>query len=163
MTTFVPQVVRSAAVAAIILGTLLLNSGCSTPFPVVLRVPPAALDDIRSIGAVQAEFSSETGWGDGTQITNVLVVDVGVANGQAALNTATAALLTERKWTIVTENRPTIVLMHSSQWKNTRLVLRPFHPAYFEDNPDVLASLEEASVEKRSLVFLEVSEEPQAH
>jgi len=127
----------------------------------MLRVAPAVIDNVRSMGRVELEFETESDWGSGTQVTNELVINVGAAGGREALDEA-AVLLKEREWIVVAENRPTIVLMKSSRWKDVRVIVRPFHSAYFEDNPEILKRLERASVEEQSLVYLQIFEEPQA-
>jgi hypothetical protein len=125
--------------------------------PPTLRVDPAALENIRGIGKVWAEVSIENERNGRSQIENLLVIDVGAASGREALDKA-ADLLEGRNWMIDTENRPAIVLMESANWKDAHLVLYPFHPAYFEDHPEVLGALEKASVKEESLVYLEVFE-----
>ncbi|WP_020541180.1 hypothetical protein [Nonomuraea coxensis] len=143
-------------VAAVVLGLVILCSGCSlSPVEVVLRVEPAALDDIRGIGEVRAESTSESEKDGSRQISHALIIDVGAASGREALDKA-AGLLLSRRWKISAENRPTIVSMESSRWEDTRLILRPFHPAYFEDQPEVIEQLEESSAEVESLVHADV-------
>ncbi|WP_326825435.1 hypothetical protein [Streptosporangium sp. NBC_01756] len=145
--------------AVVVLGIALLSSGCivSPSTSLTLRVAPAALDNIRGIGKVQAEASDENENENGRQIENLLVIDVEATSGREALGKA-ADLLGARKWRVVAENRPTIVSMESANWQDTHLVLRPFHPAYFEDYPDILEALKEASVKEESLVYIEVFE-----
>ncbi|MET9066098.1 hypothetical protein [Streptosporangium sandarakinum] len=140
----------------VILATVLsvLISGCmvsSSP----LRVPPPALDNVRSIGKVWAETSTENEKDGRRQIENLLIIDVGAASKREALDKA-SALLVARKWTVSAENRPTIVSMKCTKWKDVTLVLRPFHPAYFEEYPEILNKLKGLPTEEKSLVYIEI-------
>lgn len=152
---------RGCRVTLVVLGIVILLTSCLGSVPLILRVPSDALDSVRSIGKTKAESSFESGWGDGTQIFNLLVIDVGTASKQEAFDRA-ADLLGERRWVTVAENRPTIMAMDSSRWTGVRVVLRPFDASYLEDRPEVLRQLEQFPVEEGSLVYIEVSKVPQA-
>ncbi|MDA0635114.1 hypothetical protein ACQEUU_34075 [Nonomuraea sp. CA-218870] len=151
--------VRGYWVTPIAIGVVILLTSCFGSAPLILRVPSVALESVRSIGETKAESSFESSWGNGTQIYNLLVIDVGTEGKQEALDRA-ANLLGERSWVTVAENRPTIISMNSSKWKGVEVVLRPFNAAYLEDYPEVLRQLEKVPVEERSLVYIEVSKVP---
>ncbi|MEO3861739.1 hypothetical protein [Acrocarpospora sp. B8E8] len=72
------------------------------------------IDDIRSLGTIVAEESSEITWDGLTTITNVFVVDV---NGSAATPSLNRAmdLLEEYGWESTHDRRPTSVAMLSSR------------------------------------------------
>ncbi|MEV0595675.1 hypothetical protein [Nonomuraea cavernae] len=143
---------------AAVLGLLTVVTGClGPPASVTLRVDLAALEDVRGIGRVRAEFAHESDTeGGGTQISETMIIDVGGMNGREALDRA-ANLLAARDWMIEAENRPTIIGMASARWKDTYLELRPYHPAYFEDHPEVLEKIKKESIDSSSLVYLDVS------
>ncbi|MEU7900280.1 hypothetical protein AB0B45_46540 [Nonomuraea sp. NPDC049152] len=152
---------RSAAVdriMVIILGIFIVASGCMVPpAPVVLRVDPAALDDVRGIGEVQAELNNVSDLEDGgTLISQKMIIDVGGRSGRESLDKA-VDLLTARKWVIKGQNRPTIVMMATTRWNDTFLALRPYNSAYFEDNPEVLKEIKKRSINEESLVYLDIS------
>ncbi|YCK38220.1 hypothetical protein ACNF49_30480 [Actinomadura sp. ATCC 39365] len=121
-----------------------------------MRVDSVLLGDVRTIGKVLAAVEGVSESDHIKQVSNLLVIDVGATSGSQALDKAVEFLIA-RKWAIATENRPAIVLLNSTVHKNTSVAVRPFHPAYFEDFPDVLQRLRGSSVDENSLVYLDVS------
>ncbi|MFD0883229.1 hypothetical protein ACFQ08_01440 [Streptosporangium algeriense] len=132
-----------------------MSVGCSSA-PSTLRVPSAALDSIRSIGKTRAEISVENEGRDTTQIEHVLVIDIGSPDNRGAFDKA-ADLLLARKWEVVGERLPLIVLLKSPEWKNTNLTLCPYSAEELEQYPELMAQLKEP-VNEESLVYLSVFE-----
>lgn len=140
----------------VLISACLLASGCMLS-PSTLRVSPAALDNVRGIGKMLAETSTENATENGRQIENLLVIDVGATSDREALDKA-ANLLAARKWAIDGENRPTIVFMKHANWPDTHLILRPFDSMYFKDYPEILKALKETSVKEEALVYISLFE-----
>ncbi|MEU7859857.1 hypothetical protein [Nonomuraea sp. NPDC049141] len=118
----------------ILLSSCLLLSGCgSTRFQVDSRV----LDDVRSIGKVVAETTSEGDAGGDIEVTNTQVVHVATTKKGNALDEA-VKILARRGWNISADNRPTLVGLDSANQPHAYLAISPFDAAYFEDDPQVL-------------------------
>ena len=113
---------------AVFLSACLLASRCGLFKPEALRVDPGVLDDVRSIGKVLAEATTEgVAWERGTEITNRFVIDVGGVNASEALKKA-SDLLRKREREVVTEKIPEFVQMDSVAREDAHLTINAFNP-----------------------------------
>lgn len=123
----------------------------SAPVP---RVPPAALDDVRRIGIVQAEDSIEDSYDDDVEITNTFVIDVGSASNNEAIDKA-ANLLGGRGWEILGKSQ-TGAAMKSAKW-NASLSVDPFDPASLRYHPNILKALQGKSARAEAFAIVRVN------
>ncbi|WP_127939413.1 hypothetical protein [Nonomuraea polychroma] len=136
--------------SAILLTTSLLMSGCGYT---TWQVDPAVLDEVRSIGRVIGESTSDGIWEDTNDIITTFVIDVGGKSGPESVD-KTVDLLGKRGWKILRENRPTSTTMESPTWENDHLVVRPFHPAEIENEPSIQGMIKEKAPKPEALVVV---------
>ncbi|MBB6350932.1 hypothetical protein FHU36_007504 [Nonomuraea muscovyensis] len=139
--------------AVVLLGASLILSGCVSNRH---QVDPAVLKDVRSIGKVIAEATSEGVVDRGVDVVNTVVVDIGAKKEGDALNEA-VRILERHGWRISADNRPTLVSMDSSKWVNAYLAVRPYNPAYFEYVPKALERIKQSSTKEESVVSVEAA------
>ncbi|MEV0228094.1 hypothetical protein [Nonomuraea sp. NPDC050786] len=118
------------------------------------RVTPAALDDIRSIGLVQAESSVEVDMDESVAVTNTFVIDVGSASANAA-TAKSASLLRERGWEIIGKERPWFITMKSTKW-DAFLAIDSFQSVHLASHPDILKALKDKSANTKASVIINV-------
>ncbi|MEU7746098.1 hypothetical protein [Nonomuraea sp. NPDC049158] len=123
----------------------------SAPIP---QVSPAALDDVRRIGIVQAEDSIEDGYDDDVEITNTFVIDVGSTSNKEAID-KTADLLSGRGWEILGKS-PTGAAMKSAKWAAS-LSVDSFDPASLRYHPKILKALQGKSVRAEAFAIVRVN------
>lgn len=116
---FLQHVIHNIRVAAVLLAICLMVSGCGL-FHVTLQADPAVIDNVRGIGKVLGETTTEGTWEGTTEIENILVVDVGSTSSKEALNKA-FHLLGERGWKVTSQNIPKRVMMESTIWEDVHL------------------------------------------
>nr|SBO97583.1 hypothetical protein BN4615_P7099 [Nonomuraea gerenzanensis] len=124
---------------ALLLCLLPLAVGCGVLLG-PLRVDPGALDEIRAVGAVNGESEMKSDVGGRTEISNLLVVDVGAADSRGAIDKA-VDLLQAREWVIEADLKPGWVLMRSERWAGTDLSIEPYDPRELHDVPDLRKAL----------------------
>lgn len=139
---------------ALLVGVFSLIVGCSANNPITYQVTPAALDEVRSIGLVQAEGSVELNMGDSVQVMNAFVIDVGGASANVA-TAKTARLLRERGWEVIGEERPWFVTMRSTKW-DAFLAIDSFQSAHLASYPDVSKALKDKSAKTEASVIIRV-------
>ncbi|TDE54658.1 hypothetical protein E1295_14805 [Nonomuraea mesophila] len=125
---------------------------------VVYRASPAALSDVRGIGIVQAEASDEVGYDDGIVVTNTLVMDVGSARVEEAVDRS-ASLLQRRGWVIVGKKHPWMVAMESAR-RRAHLTLSSFTADRLARHQGILEALAIKSATTESAVIIEVNVYP---
>lgn len=69
----------------VLLATLVFLSACSFFFAETSRVERAVVDDVRNIGGIVAETTSEYYWDGVTAVTDVMVADTRVPDSRKAL------------------------------------------------------------------------------
>lgn len=114
---------------------LALLSGCSFFSGTTSRVERAVVDEVRSIGGVIAETTTERHWDGQTPVTNVLVTDMRSTDSRTALEKA-IALLKAFGWTIEMRRLPDWVSMRSDRWKDTQLSLIRIASYQFDEFED---------------------------
>jgi hypothetical protein len=144
---------RLVRLAVALAGAALLASGCGLFAPAVYQVTPAALADIRAIGMVRGEESSEVGYAESVEISNTFVIDVGGASAEEAVAKA-ARLLRDHGWNVLVENQ-TGVSMRSDKW-DAYLTLVSFRPGDLAGHPAILRTLAGKSVRTDALVIIKV-------
>ncbi|GGP06594.1 hypothetical protein [Nonomuraea glycinis] len=112
---------------------------------------------MRGIGVLKAGTTSRSYVNGRTEITNILVVDVGTMNPRDALDKAVDSLR-ELEWTTIAENRPIRVLMKSGKFSDVHASIAPFDPIYHKTEPEILRALAGESGEREALVSLNVYE-----
>ncbi|MEV7007791.1 hypothetical protein [Streptosporangium sp. NPDC051022] len=142
--------------AAVFLGVQFLVAGCGL-FYGTSRVDPAVLDEVRGIGRVLGEATVEGDYGAGAEVTDMLVIDVGGANGQEAADRADALLL-EREWTVVARMPPHGTQMRSTIWDGVYLDFHPFYPEEDKSYPDEIAKVIEASAKPETLLIVSLDQ-----
>ncbi|WP_405084025.1 hypothetical protein [Microbispora sp. NBC_01389] len=90
--------------------------------PSISRVRPPVVDDVRRIGGIVVDTTSEFSWEGHTTVTNVLVVDTRNTDNRKALETA-VALAKGLGWAVDSQRLPDWVSMRSDRWENTQLSL----------------------------------------
>ncbi|TDD16052.1 hypothetical protein [Nonomuraea diastatica] len=116
-------------------------------------VSPATLNEIRSIGLVQAESSVEVGSDDSVNVMNAFVIDVGSASANAATGKS-ARILRERGWEIIGKKRPWFVMMKSTKW-DAFAAIESFEAVHLTSYPDI-KSLKNKSVKTEASVIITV-------
>jgi hypothetical protein len=159
---------RMRRLAALLVGAVSITTGCAAndptayqmttathqEAPATYQVPPAALDEVRSIGLVQAESSVEVDIDDSAEFANTFVIDVGSASANAAI-AKSADLLRERGWKILGKERPWFIMMKSTKW-NTFLAIESFQPVHLTSHPDILEALKDKSAKTEASVIINV-------
>ncbi|MFI7126829.1 hypothetical protein ACIBQ1_14130 [Nonomuraea sp. NPDC050153] len=154
--------------AALFVGAVSFIAGCGANDPAAYQmttathqvalatyqVPPAALDEVRSIGLVQAESSVEVDMDDSGEFANTFVIDLGSASANAATGKA-ASLLRERGWEIIGKERPWFIMMKSTKW-NTFLAIDSFQSVHLASHPDILKTLKNTSAKTEASVIINV-------
>jgi hypothetical protein len=143
-------------VAVSIASVLLLVGGCGW-FQGPSQVDPVILKEVRGIGVLKAETTSRSSVNGRTEITNIIVVDVGTMNSRDALDKAVDSLR-KREWTIIAENRPIRALMKSGKFSDVHVSIAPFDPIYHKAEPEILKTLAGESVKREALVSLHIYE-----
>ncbi|MEO3796334.1 hypothetical protein ABGB14_39565 [Nonomuraea sp. B10E15] len=113
----------SAAVAFALVASL--ATGCRSEFlPSESRVAPELIADLRGTGRVLAATTTEWYWDGLTEITDILVVDVGGSSFREALDRA-LGILRARGWKA--ENPPNLWRTHlkSDTWVNVYIAVEP--------------------------------------
>lgn len=135
---------------AILLTASLLMSGCGYT---TSQVDPAVLEEVRSVGKVIGESTSEGIWEDTNDIITMFVIDVGGKSGPGSVNRA-IDLLGRRGWKILRTNLPTSVTMESPKWGTDQLVVRPFDPVEVENEPEIQEEIRKKSAKPAALVVV---------
>ncbi len=91
-------------------------------FPRESRVDSGAIRDVRSIGEVLAEATTEEYWDGLTTVIETIVVKVDAGNAEGALEKA-GDLLVDRNWSAVAQRFPAWVQMESGKWEKTQISL----------------------------------------
>ncbi|KAA9374093.1 hypothetical protein F5972_33275 [Microbispora cellulosiformans] len=104
-----------------LLAMLAVLAGCWFS-PSISRVWPPVVDDVRRIGGIVADTTSELSWEGHTTVTNVLVVDTRNTDSRKALEKV-VALAKGRGWAVDSQGMSDRVSMRSDRWENTRLSL----------------------------------------
>jgi hypothetical protein len=144
------------AAAVSVASVLLLVGGCGW-FQGPSQVDPVIIKEVRGIGVLKAETTSQSYVNGRTEITNVIVVDVGTMNSREALDKVVDGLR-KLEWTIIAENRPIRVLMKSGKFPDAHASIAPFDPIYHKTEPEILKALAGESGEREALVSLNVYE-----
>ncbi|MFG6200815.1 hypothetical protein [Nonomuraea sp. JJY05] len=153
---------------ALLVGAVSLAAGCGVndpaayqmttatyqATPATYQVTPATLDEVRSIGLVQAEGSVDLGMDDSAEVTNTFVIDVGSASANAA-TAKSASLLRDRGWEIIGKERPWFVMMKSTRW-NAFLSIDSFQSVHLTSHPDILKTLKDTSAKTEASVIINV-------
>ncbi|MEV4177005.1 hypothetical protein [Nonomuraea sp. NPDC049709] len=134
----------------ILLVASLFMSGCGYT---TWQVDPAVLDEVRSIGRVIGESTSDGIWEDTNDIVTTFVIDVGGESGPESVNKA-IDLLGRRGWKISHTNLPTSVTMESPKWESDRLVVRPFDPVEVENEPEIKEEIKKKRARPAALVVV---------
>jgi hypothetical protein len=96
-------------------------SGCGTLWffksTTVIKIDPAAVTDVRAIGRLVAQTTTDPYDQDTVQVVEILVLDVGASDFSEALTVARARL--QQKGWNVSASGDIIVTMESSRWKGT--------------------------------------------
>ncbi|WP_170991064.1 hypothetical protein [Herbidospora galbida] len=118
----VPSIRRSGRSAALLCAFLLV-AACGTEFfPITVRVDPDIVHDIRGIGKVLRETTDEATWENTTEISIVLVVDIGRPGPEGAVGTA-SGLLRKRGWEASVDGHPHSMWMESRKWPDTEIMV----------------------------------------
>lgn len=149
---------------------LFMLMGCrSELFPTTLRVEPGVVSDMRGLGEVLAATQRDPSWDGETQVTEVLIIDVGTpasnattTNWDAMLTAESTAIdrLRSRGWLVVGDKDRDATQMESSRWEDTVLSLLPLAFADTDDfDPQLIEAIKDARARGRSeaLVALEAS------
>ncbi len=117
-------------------GMYLLVSGYRSA-PETLRVDSAVLGDVRSIGKVLGEATTEDpGWEGGeSTVTNIFAIDTGTADIREALEKSSDHLL-QRKWVITAQRLPETILLEAIDHRGTSLQIDAFHPLKMGEYPE---------------------------
>nr|WP_062336820.1 hypothetical protein [Herbidospora sakaeratensis] len=154
----VPNIRHGRKFAVLLCTSFLLAACFEAVAPVVRRVDPYAVEDIREIGKVVGETTDWALWDSTTEISNVLVIDVGRPGPKGAVGTA-RRLLQERGWTHVIDRHPTIESMTSTRWPDIGLSIEgiEYHASHPGLNPDAEKLLKDAIAQTGStgVVLLE--------
>ncbi|TDB99387.1 hypothetical protein E1267_37750 [Nonomuraea longispora] len=126
---------------------------------VVYRASPAALSDVRGIGVVQAGASDEVGYDDGVVVTNTLVMDVGSARVEEAVDKA-ASLLQQRGWVTAGKKQPWTVFVESAR-RGAHLALSSFSADRLARHQGMLESLDMKFATTESAVIIEANVYPE--
>ncbi|MEU7833402.1 hypothetical protein [Nonomuraea sp. NPDC049129] len=145
---------RRGRLALALFGVIILAAGCGSPR--TFQVAPAVLDNVRGIGSVVEETSSQAAVDGGIEITRTLVVDVEAADAKDALNAAVERLR-KREWEILAENRPVKILMKSNKWDKAHLSIATLDPEKSETAPDPKIA-EKILTKKKPLIVIDVYE-----
>lgn len=135
---------------AILLTASLLMSGCGYT---TWQVDPAVLDEVRSIGRVIGESTSDDIWEDTNDIITTFVIDVGGKSSPESVAKA-IDLLGKRGWKILHSNLPTSLTMESPKWGTDDLVVRPFDPVEVENEPAIQGEIKKKSTRPAALVVV---------
>lgn len=145
---------RARRFAALLVGVVSLIAGCRANDPITYQVTPAILDEVRSIGLVQAEDSVELYMGDSVDVMNTFVIDVGGASANAA-TAKSARLLRKRGWEVIGEERPWFIMMKSTKWAAS-LAISSFRSVHLSSHPDILKTLKDKSAKTEASVIINV-------
>lgn len=131
--------IRRATIIARWIGSLFfvfLLVGCrSELFPRESRVDPAALNDVRSVGRVLTQATTDEYYDGTTTIDEFLVIDAGGSSAADALGKASEALR-NRGWNVKIARIPESVYLVSSKWKEVRVVILAIdNRKSFDGNP----------------------------
>ncbi|MBB2911730.1 hypothetical protein FHS43_003003 [Streptosporangium becharense] len=122
----------------------------------IRQADPAAVNDVRKIGEVLGEATSEGTWERVTEVENILVIDVGGDNSKEALGKA-KHLLGKRGWREISQRSPKWLIMESTVWKDVHLSINEFDPIKVETYPEEIGrAIERGKVESESLIFVHV-------
>ncbi|MEV7006651.1 hypothetical protein [Streptosporangium sp. NPDC051022] len=140
---------------AALLSADLLVAGCSA----ALQVNPAALDDVRGIGKVLGEVTTEGIWSNTKEVINKLAIDTGSANSREAINKA-GDLLRKRKWVAVSQSTSEFMQMKSTVWDGVYLTIFPFDSSEIELYPEkAQEAIKKASAGSEALLAVSVGQE----
>ncbi|MEV7008186.1 hypothetical protein [Streptosporangium sp. NPDC051022] len=151
---------RTLTTAAILLSVQLLFSGCGLVSE-ALRVDPAVLDDVRGIGKVLAEATTETPGqaGGPDKMTNTFVIDVGGVNAQDSLKKARGILLAH-KWVSAAEEPPGGVRVKSPAWEGAYLNVRSYGSVTLGNYPEEIKKAVEAAADPEVLLIVDTEQVP---
>ncbi|GAA0982766.1 hypothetical protein GCM10009555_053220 [Acrocarpospora macrocephala] len=103
--------------------SMFLLAGCIPGiFPRTERVDPGVLSDVRGIGKVVAQATTEYTWEGLTTITDIVVLDVGDVTGEQAVPRASDSLVA-RGWTINIDRLPESMSMDSPAPENAKVYI----------------------------------------
>ncbi|MFI7700343.1 hypothetical protein [Nonomuraea sp. NPDC049480] len=117
------------------------------------QVTPAALNDVRSIGVVQAEDSREISYDGEFEITNTFVIDVGSASAKEVVGKVVSRLR-ERGWETIAK-KETGAVMKSAKWK-ALVAVDPFYLEALQHHPGILQTLNGKSVNTDAYAIVRV-------
>ncbi|MEU4228457.1 hypothetical protein AB0F17_29540 [Nonomuraea sp. NPDC026600] len=120
-----------------------------------VRVDPAILVEVRAIGTVSGESEMQSDVNGRAEITNFLVIDIGVADSRDAVEKAVKKLQAQ-EWVIEAENKPVRVLMKSNRWAGAQLSITPYDPINLHDVPDLQKALAGKAPKEKGLVIIDV-------
>lgn len=139
------------AVTLLSVSVLVFRAGLfATP---VYQVHPAALDEARSVGMVQAEGRLQVDYDGEPEIINKLVIDVGGVSFRERADRVTSFFL-DRGWEIVARNQVGVA-MKSGKW-NAFLTVDSFDSHALQHYPDVLEAVKSKAVKTEELVVVTV-------
>ncbi|MEV3987205.1 hypothetical protein [Nonomuraea sp. NPDC049758] len=143
-------------VVSLLAAVTTLTMGCETTrsTTATYQVTPAALDEVRSIGTVQAESAVEIDMDDTTDIMNTFVIDVGEASANAATGRS-AKLLQKLGWEVMGEQRPWFVTMKSTKL-GALLTIDSFQAVHLASHPGMADTLKNGSIETDTSVIVKV-------
>lgn len=136
---------------AVLVCALVLIVGCGINFKTA-RVDQGVLEEVRALGAVLGEASTELLTKDGSQVATKFVIKMERYAGSSAIRKV-CDLLHANGWVTQAQNS-LLVSMRSPRWKNVILTVTPFRSDLLKGEAELLQQVDASIVNSNDLVIV---------